>query len=121
MKWIDQAPRSGLVLYDTRKLDNNQAINILVGGTPSSPTMNIILLKVDGKINAFHNKCRHFGVPLNVLPDYSFFSDNLESLVCQVHYARYSPQDGHCQAGDCDGNGLEKIAISLKADKILLG
>ena len=120
MNWIEQAPCPGLELYDANKLDNHQAVNILIGGTQSSPELNIILVKIDGQVRAFHNKCSHFGVPLNVLPEYGFFSDNKKSLVCQVHYARYSPEDGHCQKGDCDGNGLEKVEISLNENVIIL-
>lgn len=120
MIWIDQSPCPNLELCDAHKLDNNQAINILIGEKQSTPELNIILLKTDGQVKAFHNKCSHFGVPLNVLPDYGFFSENKKSLVCQVHYARYSPADGHCQKGDCDGTGLEKIEISVNENKIRL-
>lgn len=120
MNWIEQSPCPGLELYEASKLSNNQAINILIGGKKSSPQLNLILLKTDGHVKAFHNKCSHFGVPLNVLPEYGFFSDNKKSLVCQVHYAKYSPEDGHCQKGDCDGNGLEKIEITIDEDKVIL-
>ena len=121
MIWIEQSPCPGVELYQTSKLENNQAVNILVGGTSSTPELNIILIKFNDTIKAFHNKCSHFGVPLNVLPDYKFFSEDHRSLVCQVHYAKYSPEDGQCQQGDCDGNGLEKVAITIINDKVILG
>lgn len=64
-----------------------------------------------GKLHCYLNACAHFGVPLNVLPDYQFFNPDRSALVCQVHYARYHPEDGRCLGGDCDGGGLQNIEI----------
>lgn len=37
-----------------------------------------------------------------------------DAIVCQVHYARYGLSDGRCLKGDCDGEGLQPVALELR-------
>ena len=35
---------------------------------------------------------------------------------CNVHYARYRWRDGACEAGECEGESLIAVPISVAAD-----
>lgn len=72
----------------------------------------ILVVHHDGGFSAYHDRCAHFGVPLGVTAGYRYVEDG--AIVCQVHYARYAVEDGRCLKGDCNGDGLEAVALELR-------
>lgn len=73
----------------------------------------MLLLRSGPSINAFANRCAHFGVPLASSQEYMQYVPHV-SLTCNVHYARYRWSDGVCDRGDCEGESL--VAIPLEVD-----
>lgn len=38
------------------------------------------------------------------------------SVTCNVHYARYRWTDGSCESGECEGESLLPVPLSLSGD-----
>ena len=73
---------------------------------------NIFLIKKDGQVYGYKNKCPHAGINLEWQPDE--FLDNEKSLIqCSVHGALFHIDTGDCAGGPCNGNGLEKMQLSI--------
>lgn len=69
-----------------------------------------------GRFLAYEDRCSHFGVPLGVTRDYRYLDGG--DIVCQVHYARYAAEDGRCLRGECDGQGLRPVAVTVIGGKV---
>ena len=52
------------------------------------------------------------GVPLAERQDLLIFQPHT-SVTCNVHYARYRWDDGVCIAGDCEGESLLPIPVTV--------
>jgi nitrite reductase/ring-hydroxylating ferredoxin subunit len=74
----------------------------------------VLLLRSGPNVRAFVNRCAHFGVPLAQRQDLLIFQPHT-SITCNVHYARYRWNDGVCIAGDCEGESLLPIPVTVDA------
>ena len=72
----------------------------------------LIVLRSGDAVFGYVNRCAHFGVPLAEKIEHLIFKPHL-SLSCNVHYARYGWQDGGCQSGDCNGEGLLQVPLEV--------
>ena len=72
-----------------------------------------------GVVQAYLNRCRHRGVELDWQPG-EFFDRDGHALVCATHGARYSPVTGLCLEGPCRGQGLVKLAVIEKNNRVWL-
>lgn len=81
----------------------------------------LALVRRGHEVTAFLNVCAHFGIRLNARPGLGFVDPATGRLVCHAHYARYAPDDGRCLSGDCDGEGLTQVPVSLRDGKVLMG
>ena len=73
-----------------------QELHYTVGGA----TRYLVATRVDGRAQAWYNRCPHAGQPLNWAPN-QFLTDEHNRLVCAAHGAVFEPQDGRCVAGPC--------------------
>lgn len=62
------------------------------------------VIRFDGRVRAYANRCAHVPVALDWIPGQVFDADR-DHLVCSVHGAQYDPASGHCLAGPCRGRG----------------
>lgn len=85
---------------------------------PGLSPLAVLVVHHQGEFRAYENRCAHFALPLNVRPDYTFVRDG--AIVCQVHYARYAPEDGRCLRGDCDGEGLRPLRLTRHGTQLEL-
>lgn len=67
---------------------------------------------------AYEDRCSHFGVPLGISRNYRYIDGG--DIVCQVHYARYATEDGRCLRGECDGQGLQPVRVTVLGGKVYL-
>lgn len=74
----------------------------------------VLLLRSGAEVRAYVNRCAHFGVPLAARQDLLIFKPHT-SITCNVHYARYRWDDGLCIAGDCEGESLLPIPVTVEA------
>lgn len=76
----------------------------------SGVTEEAFAVRFDGKAKAYLNRCGHMPVELDWQPG-RFFDDSGLYLMCATHGAIYSPENGHCLGGRCNGVGLVPLAI----------
>lgn len=74
----------------------------------------VLLLRSGTQVRAYVNRCAHFGVPLAERQDLLIFRPHI-SVTCNVHYARYRWEDGMCISGDCEGESLLSIPVTVDA------
>lgn len=75
----------------------------------------LILLRSGKSVVAYINRCAHFGVPLSEKPEHLRLDPHV-SVSCNVHYARYRWRDGYCDLGDCEGESLISVPVSITTD-----
>jgi nitrite reductase/ring-hydroxylating ferredoxin subunit len=69
------------------------------------------VIRFDGQVRGYLNRCAHVPVELDWLPG-RFFDETGDALLCSVHGAAYDPSSGRCLGGPCAGRGhLEPIAV----------
>jgi len=87
--------------------------------TTTQGTLELVLLKLQKSIYAYKNNCPHLGIPLNWQAD-EFLSLEQTHIQCSTHGALFTMEEGHCIAGPCSGQGLEKLTVELRDNKIWL-
>jgi nitrite reductase/ring-hydroxylating ferredoxin subunit len=70
----------------------------------------LMVLRSGEKISAFINRCTHFGVPLAAKESQLIFTPH-EDITCNIHYARFRWEDGSCESGECQGEGLVPVFL----------
>ncbi len=110
---LPHAPAPGTVLGLRDALVDGQATmrELDTGGGPGQP-FRLLLLRSGPEVKAFVNRCAHFGVPLAARQAQLIFTPHV-SLTCNVHYTRYRWADGVCDAGECVGEGLIPVPLSV--------
>lgn len=72
----------------------------------------LFVVRKDGLLAAYRNRCPHTGAPLEWLPDQ--FLDMDDSFIqCAIHGALFRPEDGYCLRGPCVGASLESLELEV--------
>lgn len=71
--------------------------------------VSLIVTRVAGRVQAFHNICPHAGRRLDWAPG-AFLIDQ-GRLVCAAHGASFDMASGLCVAGPCKGASLTAVAL----------
>lgn len=88
---------------------------------PSDPEgYGVVVVRRDGALRAYRNRCPHTGVPLEWLPDV-FLDPEGEHLQCATHAALFRIGDGHCIAGPCAGRGLQPLPVEERDGWVVMG
>ncbi len=75
------------------------------------PDIPAFVIRFDGVVHAFVNRCPHAFTELDWQPG-AFFDDAGLYLVCATHGALFHPETGECVAGPCRGKVLSKLNVS---------
>ena len=67
-------------------------------------------VRFQGRVFAYCNRCAHVPVELDWQPK-EFFDHSKLYLICATHGALYSPEDGRCLGGRCNGRGLTPLPV----------
>jgi nitrite reductase/ring-hydroxylating ferredoxin subunit len=68
----------------------------------------LLVVRRDGQVYAYQNRCPHRGVSLEWQPDQ--FLDPSQSLIqCATHGALFLIESGECVAGPCSGQALKAL------------
>ena len=118
LHWFElpRAPAAGTPLGLVSELPDGQATLLALdtGGGAAQP-FRLLLLRDGVQVRAFVNRCPHFGVPL-AARQALLISKPGNSITCNVHYARFRWSDGVCESGECVGEGLMQVPLSISAD-----
>jgi len=68
---------------------------------------------------AYQNLCKHLPVTLD-LNDNNFFNHDKTLIQCQMHGALYEIETGLCVGGPCEGAKLHPLAMTEKADSLVI-
>ena len=116
---LPNAPAPGTVVCHADEVaDGQPRLLELPAAAAGSKPFRLILLRSGEALHAFVNRCAHFGVPLAEKQEQLIYKPHL-TLSCNVHYARYRWQDGYCEAGDCAGEALIPLPVTLGADGLV--
>ncbi len=80
-------------------------------------TLHLFVVRLNGMLRAYVNRCPHRGTPLDWEPD-EFLDPETQEIVCATHGARFRPEDGACLGGPCRGRGLEPVGIEVEGDRL---
>lgn len=75
----------------------------------------MFLVKKDGQVFAYENRCPHAGVNLEWRPD-DFLDMDKALIQCSVHGALFLIESGECAGGPCNGQGLNSLVIDIDAE-----
>lgn len=83
-------------------------------------TLPAFVIRFDGVVHAYLNRCAHVEMELDWQPG-QFFTMDRTALICASHDAQYLPDTGECISGPCPrGAKLFKLDIEEKNGKIIL-
>lgn len=68
------------------------------------------VVRYQGKLHAYLNRCAHVPVELD-WNEGDFFDSSGTYLMCATHGALYLPDSGHCAGGPCRGGRLQPISV----------
>lgn len=114
---IPGAPPVGTCLAHSGQVPDGGAYLVTLPCEPQP--YRIILLRSGDRVLAYVNRCAHFGVPLAEKIEYLGIRPH-ESFRCSVHYARYRWRDGYCESGDCEGESLLAVPVTVRDGAIVV-
>jgi len=82
-------------------------------------TISAFLIRYEGQIRAYINRCAHVGVELD-WQEGDFFDSSGHYLVCSTHGAIYAPETGYCLGGPCIGKYLIPLEVIEEDNRIML-
>lgn len=68
------------------------------------------VVRYDGQVRAYLNRCAHVPIELD-WAEGEFFESSGLYLMCSTHGAIYVPESGFCAGGPCKGGRLRPIAV----------
>lgn len=75
-----------------------------------SHTVPAFVVRWQGQVRAYLNRCGHVPVELDWQPG-AFFDEDQRYLICATHGALYDPASGACLGGRCQGRGLIPVPV----------
>ena len=113
---VPHAPPCGTFLAHRDDVADGQAVMRAWPPEGDAPSQFAYLMLRSGHtIRAYVNRCAHFGVPLAQKQVHLIYQSH-RRITCNVHYAHYDWNDGHCLGGECAGTGLLPVPVSMDAD-----
>ena len=70
--------------------------------------LRLFVVRREGQVYAYKNRCPHRGVPLEWQPD-QFLDPSASLIQCATHAALFLIESGECVAGPCAGQSLTTI------------
>lgn len=108
---------SGLQLAQLDALPDPGAIVVRVS---ADDTWGALILTRRGEIiSAFRNKCPHAGYPMQHASGRVIVQEG-RFIVCSAHGASYTLDTGACAGGPCNGDALERIAVTVRDGAVFL-
>ena len=100
-----------------RDLPENSARGFLIESGATS--LKIFIIRKDGELRGYLNRCPHTGVNLDWLPD-QFLDWEGEMIQCATHGALFRIHDGFCTYGPCAGQSLIPVTVEIRGEEVQL-
>jgi nitrite reductase/ring-hydroxylating ferredoxin subunit len=75
------------------------------------------VVRYDGKVYAYLNRCAHVPIELD-WNEGEFFESSGLYLMCSTHGAIYMPETGRCAGGPCRGGRLRAVMAYEKENQV---
>ena len=72
----------------------------------------IFIVRKAKQVYAYKNICPHAQAPLEWNPD-QFLDEENTAIICAMHGAKFSIEEGECVSGPCNGVGLTSVELSI--------
>lgn len=109
--------RKKIELCSLKRIPDPGSLGITLQHTKEK--LDIFLIRKDGQVFGYLNRCPHTGVNLDWQPHQ--FLDITEGFIqCATHGALFRIEDGYCLRGPCAGQSLESIDVVLEGDAVML-
>ena len=79
----------------------------------------IFIIRKGDEAFGYLNVCPHALAPLEWNPD-DFLDENKEFIICAMHGAKFTIDEGLCVEGPCDGAGLTPVNLRVSDEMIYL-
>jgi nitrite reductase/ring-hydroxylating ferredoxin subunit len=74
--------------------------------------LSFFVVRIDGEVYGYLNRCPHAGHELNLRPN-DFLTREGDLIMCRSHGAQFRIDDGFCVAGPCPGTSLKSIGVDV--------
>lgn len=81
--------------------------------------LEVVVVRTGTSVLAYENSCPHLMMTLEARPD-RFLDEAGRHLVCSMHGARFTVEDGVCVWGPCEGKTLGALAIVIAGGEVRL-
>ena len=85
----------------------------------SSETLELVVVRREGAVFAYRNRCPHTGVNLEWREDH-FLDLSGCFIQCATHGALFKPEDGYCVRGPCAGQRLTPLKLVMVSERLYL-
>ncbi len=75
------------------------------------------VVRKDGEVYAYRNRCPHTGAPLEWLPHQFLDMDN-SFIQCAIHGALFRVRDGLCLRGPCVNQSLQSLPVAVREGRV---
>ena len=79
----------------------------------------IFIVHKDDQVFGYINICPHAKAPLEWNPD-DFLDENKENIICAMHGAKFTIEEGACVEGPCNGVGLTSLDLFIDKRMVYL-
>lgn len=79
----------------------------------------IFIVRQGMTVKGYLNSCPHIGAELNGQPD-AFLDADQRHILCAVHGALFTIEDGRCTAGPCRGEALTPVEVTVEQGHVVL-
>lgn len=79
----------------------------------------IFVIRKNNQVYAYKNSCPHAQAPLEWNPD-QFLDEKKETIICALHGARFSIEEGDCLGEPCEGVGLTAVEVEIINGDVVL-
>ena len=105
-------PPSGTVICPANAITPDETRGFVISESRSANQLDLIIWHTPDGLRGFVNRCPHFGLPLETLPN-RFLNASGDALVCSAHGAVFDTT-GFCLAGPCRGKALVPLELDVR-------
>ena len=112
----DRPGADGLLLCSSQALAERGTAHVFEVTQYRQP-VRAFVLRFDGKVVAYLNRCAHVPAEMDWQPG-EFLDSEREWIQCSIHGAAYEPATGRCVGGPCGYRGLKALRVEEREGQV---